>query len=316
MNRRVAFAIFVGILTVVLVVSLTSAAEKIQYQMKFKKGQKYYLRMITEQKISQTTGAQEQTVDQTTGFGWNCDVNDVDDDGNAWLKYTYNWVKLEQKSPKKEVDYDSGKKILQVPKIAEGFAALLGENFSLKLTQLGTVEKAKGLDVVRRNVAGKLSQGTMKEQLVKGIEHQLSADAMKELVEGVIAIYPDRPVGVGDSWSRTVVLSYGFPMIVDSKWTLKERKKGMAIIKVKSTVKPNLEAKPFEMGPAKVSYEMSGLQDGLIEIQESTGLILHSKVNQNISGLMKIQAVGGNQKESSWPLKIQAVTTFEMSERM
>jgi uncharacterized membrane protein YgcG len=102
-------------------------------------------------------------------------------------------------------------------------------------------------------------------------------------------------------------------MILDSKWTLKERRNGVAIIEVVSTVKPNPEAKPVEIGSSEVtsSAEFTGNQQGLIEMQESTGLIIRSKINQQISGQNKITRPGVPDKIT--PMDITGVLTLEIS---
>lgn len=312
-GRRFKIVIFVSIVTLSFVQA--RAAEKKQYKLKFEKGQRYYIKMITEQQISQSFMEQEQNIEQTIGMGTDLDVNDVDDNGNAWVRYTYRWAKLRQKGPMGEIIYDSSEEDSPVPPPAQGFAALLGEGFLLKMTPKGQVEEVKGLEKMRSNILTKLPEGPMREGMMKGLEQYLSDEAIKEMTESSMAMYPDNPVGVGDSWSKEVVLSHGFGMALENKWTLKESKDGVATVEVVSVIKPNAEAKPMEMGDTKMSYEFSGKQQGLIKIQESTGQLMHSKIEQQLSGKMKIQAPGPEAQEMTMPMKIKGIITMEMSER-
>jgi len=102
-------------------------------------------------------------------------------------------------------------------------------------------------------------------------------------------------------------------MILESKWTLKERKNGVAVIEVASTIKPNPQAKPTEMGQGITSSsEFTGNQQGLIEMQESTGLIIRSKINQQMSGQNKITRPGVS--DTVTPMEITGVVSMETSD--
>ena len=307
-----------GILAVAAVVALAvlcaEGAEKRSYRLKLEKGKKYYFRMITKQEISQTAMGRQQSVEKTIGMGMDLDVNEVDANGAMLVDYTYSWMRWGQKGQMGEMVYDSSKKDTPVPPMMQGFAALIGEGFSLKVTPKGQVKAVRGLKRVRENISKKLPAGRMREFMMKSMEQYLSDEAVKQFNESWMAMYPDKPVGVGDSWSKKVVLSQGFPMVLESKWTLKGRKKGVAIIEVSSTVKTNPKAKPMEMGTHKVSYEFSGKQQGLLEIQESTGLIIRSKINQEMSGQTKVEvaAPGAEPRTMTTPMKIKGVVTMEM----
>ena len=298
-----------------VVVVVADGEEKVQYSLKLEKGNKYYIQMITEQQISQTVMGQEQNVERTMGMGMNFDVNDVNESGSALVRYTYTWVKLGLKGPMGEAVYDSSQKDSPVPPMAQGFAGLVGEGFSVKLTRQGKVEQVRDLDKMRDNILKKMSEGPMREAMMKNLEQFVSEKAIRESGESSMALYPDRPVGVGDSWNKTIVLSVGFPMIMENKWTLKEHKEGVATIELDSTIKPDPNAKPMEMGQMKMSYELSGRQQGLIRMRESTGQLINSKMEQQLSGQVKAQSAGLQPQEMVVPMKIKGVVTMEMTER-
>jgi len=288
--------------------------EKIQYQMRFKEGEKYYLRVVTEQKISQTVSGQEQNIEQTIGLGYDLDVKNVEPNGNAWVSYTYRWVKLIQKGAGGRVVYDSSEKGLPVPLMAQGFAALLEESFSLKTTPQGRVEAVEGLQTLRSNVGKKLPEGPMKEAMMMGLKQFINEEGVKEMTESSMAIYPEKPVGIGDSWRKTVDLTQGAAMTIENEWILKDRKNGISFIEVKSSIKSNPKAVPMGMGSTKVSYDISGKQQGLIELEELTGRLIRSKTNQEISGQMKVE-ITGQQPQPPIPVKIDGIVTCEMTKR-
>lgn len=297
------------------IVQLPKNQEKIQYQMRFKDGDKYYQRFVTEQKITQTVSGRQQYTEQTIGLGCDLDVKSVDPNGTALERYTYRWVKLMQNAPGGKVVYDSSDKGSPVPPLAQGFAALLDEGFSLRTTPLGRVEEVIGLQTLRDNVERKLPEGPMKEALKLSLKQFISEEGIKEMTESSLAIYPDKPVGIGDSWKRTLTLTQGASMSLENEWTLKDRKGGISFIDVKSNLKSNPKAEPMGMGTAKVSYDMSGKQQGTIELDESTGRLIRSRINQDISGQIKVEVPGQQTQQPPIPVRINSIVTCEVTKR-
>jgi hypothetical protein len=156
----------------------------------------------------------------------------------------------------------------------------------------------------------------MKEAMMMGIKQFINEEGIKEQTEGSMAIYPEKPVGIGDSWRKTVALTQGVAMTVENEWILKDRKNGVSFIEVKSNIKSNPNAEPMGMGSAKIRYELSGKQQGLIEIEESTGRLIRSKTNQDISGQIKVKVAGQQSQEMPIPVKIDGIVTCEMTERI
>lgn len=125
-------------------------------------------------------------------------------------------------------------------------------------------------------------------------------------MEKMMAIYPDKPVGIGDSWSRKVAVAKGFAMIVDNTWTLKARRGGIAVVEIKSAVKPNPNAKPLDMGPLKLQYDIGGKQQGEMEIDEATGWVIKAKMTQDLSGKVRVQGGAGAPGGMTWPISIKS----------
>jgi WD40 repeat protein len=290
--------------------------EKIQYQMRFEAGEKYYLRFITDQTISQTITGQEQNIEQTIGLGYDFDVKNVEPNGNAWVSYTYRWAKFIQKGVGGQLTYDSSEKALTIPPMAQGFAALLDETFSMKITPQGRVEEVEGLQTVRNNIGKKIPEGPMKEAMMMGLKQFINEEGIKEQTENSMAIYPEKPVGIGDSWRKTIALTQGTAITLENEFILKDRKNGISFIEVKSDIKSNPKAEPMKMGTTNISYDLSGKQQGLLEIEESTGRLISSKTNQDASGQIKVEVTGQQSQVTQIPVKIDSVVTCEMTERI
>jgi hypothetical protein len=312
MNNRVCRISVSAVLVAVSCFALPAyAAPRVQYRLRLQKGQKYYAKMVAEQKIAQTVMGQSQDIEQSIGLGSDLDVVDVDRSGNAEIRHTYRWAKLRVQGPMQQVVYDSSVKGGSVPGPAQGLAALVGESYSLSIAPDGRVLIVKGAARMRANVRKKLPAGFAGDLQMSSLAQYIDDQGIKEAAEASMAVLPNKPVGVGDSWSGQIVLSESTALIMQNKWTLKQRQAGTATINVVSTIKPNPQAPPRDVGTAKISSQFSGKQQGLIRLDEATGLIVHSKLEQQLSGEAKV--VGPQQM--SIPMKIDSVVTTEITRR-
>jgi len=291
------------------------AAEKREYAIRWGSVRNCYLELTTQQNISHTVNRQRQNSDQTIGLGFDLDVTNVQADGNAAVKLTYSWIKLHQRSAMNEVTYDSAEPDASVPVIAQGFAALLDESCTAVMTPKGEVQSVQGLEQMRSSIDKKVPDGQAKEWVMASLQQFLSEQGMRELIEGILAIYPDRPVGVGGSWTDKLILSQSFGMVLESQHTLTSRRNGLATIEVNTTIKPNPKATPTKVGAMTVSAELSGQGTGTITIDENTGLINHSEVRMSTSGQLKVQQGGETPKENSIPTQLSQVSTARITQR-
>ena len=278
----------------------------VQYKLKFEKGQSYYVRVISESNSVHEVNGQQSISEVISGFGYSFDVNEVAEKGNGWIDCTVDWVKLTRKAPMIDVTYDSSKNTSRVSPLAQSAVMYLGESFSVKMTPQGQVEELRGLEKLLRNIEKKMPKGRTEQQILQTLDSEVLANSIKDQFLSPMAVYPDKPVGIGDSWSRTGFLSSGQPFILENKWTLQDLKTGIAIIEASASIKSQPDA--VQRQGVKVKYDISGKQAGQIEINESTGQIIYSKMTQDLSGQAKVD-------DMEIRMKTHAVTTFEMTER-
>ena len=314
-GKKFGIAVLAVVVTVGLAARLTEAAEKMQYRLKLQKGKKYYLRMITEAKTSYTIMGRERPMEEVSGFGYNFDVNDIDMNGNAWVTCTFDWIKLNYKGAGGQVVYDSTQLFSPVAPAAKRLSLLQGARFQIITTPLGSVKEVKGLQRMFKNIEKNIKKRSQERVLLKSLKEQFSEKFIKEIFESCLAIYPETAVGVGDSWRKTVVAPGGQPIIVENIWMVKERKNGIAIIENNSNIKPDPNAKPIVRDGTKTSYKLSGKQNGLMEVEESTGLIRDSKLNLEMMGELRVETESDETTVKLMPMKIQNVVTFQMTER-
>lgn len=293
----------------------SAGAEKIELRLNLKEGETYKLQMTSDQKITQTVGEAKQEMPQTTGFGLSHLVKEIRDDGTAVVQVTFDSIRFKQEGPTGEVDYDSSN-----PPPAESahpmvtaLVALVGQGFSVDLTSKGEAARVEGADqlVARMMEKIELPMPALQPVVEQQLKQQFGDQAMKEMMEQMVGVYPDEPVGVGDSWSKRRVVSRGLAAIMNNTWTLKSRENGVAVLDVQSTVGPNPDAPALDMGIAKLQYALRGTQNGSIELDEATGWVLRSTVNQSLSGELTIQGGPEAGQPMSVPITVEGVTRVE-----
>ena len=106
---------------------ITQPADKVQYALKLVKGQSYNVRIVLDEEAG--VNETEKGYTKSIGLGYQFDINSVDDQGNAQVICTLNWVKFRQKvtggiPENQDVDYDSSDKNKQMIPEGEGYGKL------------------------------------------------------------------------------------------------------------------------------------------------------------------------------------------------
>ena len=315
MTRQQFKVIVAGIACVEFVALCSPVAAAVKLELKLAKGKTYYQKTVTDQQITQTMMGQEQKMEQGIGTGLKLQVLDVDAQGNMRIQYTYLWSRLKQVNPMIQVDYDSSRQS-PVPAGAEAFAGLVGQSYIVRITPKGKVLDVNGVEQVREVVLKKLPAGADTSLAMNPVGMYIDKANVKQMVETSMAIYPDKPISPGDSWSKHLTMAVGFTLIIDSKWTLQKEEAGVATIGVKASVRTDPNAPPMEANGMKMKSQMSGTQEGTIRIAEATGLTASSQERAQIKGQIDILAPGQEQPVMVIPMTVDTRVTSEAGEQM
>lgn len=273
---------------------------KVQFQLNLEKGKTYHWQITTDQTITQTPMGRQMEMKQKIRMAMDFTVNEEDAAGYD-ITITYTGIGYHQKSAMAEVDYDSDDPPRVVPALAKGFAGLLGESFDIKLDKMGNILKVKNVDLLLDRMAKKMELPDAQRTLIMNqLKQQFGDKALLDSFKGVISIFPDKPVAVGESWKRTFVMAGATPMILHNRWKLTKRENGIAYLDVRTSINPNPDAKPLKMGAFTLNYSLKGSQEGEMELDEKTGWTLKAVLDQNVRGDIKMG-------DNAWPITIQSM---------
>ena len=250
----------------------------------------YVMRFVSEQKIIQAISGANEITRQTIEFDYRIQVVAVHDDRSMDLTFSYDRVRVEIDAPQGAVHYDSAAETEEVPPLAVGFAALVDAGFTVTLTPQAKVTHVDGVDALIDRILTRLRlpEGPQRDRAEAQFRSQFGEDSIRSMMEQSMNFYPGKPVKVGDAWKAEVDLSEGFPMKAKNTWTLIDRTGGVAVVELKSQVEPSDSDAPISVGPMTMTYELTGTQEGRIEIVEKTGWPRTSSIVQKLSGVMKM----------------------------
>ncbi|HUU28119.1 MAG TPA: DUF6263 family protein [archaeon] len=312
--RKILLGISLFFLALVITAPGLKAGEKIELRLRLQKGESYNLRNVLEQAVTQTIGGQKVEKVNTLRMEYRFEVEGLDPDGTASVKTTYQSCAMKMTGPDGgSIEYDSASPTAVDNPILKIYAALVGKDFRMRITSMGHVREVTGMQAVMKQVLENLDlpDGPQRDGIESYLKNQFGDQAIKEAMDNMLAVYPDQPVGIGDSWKRRSVISGIYPVIIENTWTLKDHREGRSVIEVNSLIKPDPEAPPMEMGPMKIKPEFSGEMTGTMELDESTGWIKSAKMDQELSGELKME---GNPQQPGGmiiPTSIKTVITIE-----
>lgn len=297
---------FACVLVVLALLASCGGSNKLDLRLRLEAGKSYGVKMIADQTITQTLTGQTQTMTQSVGMAYTYDVQSVESDGTMRIKVTYDWVLYKQDGPMGSFSYDSANPPAAVPEAALGYAALVGRGFTCRIKPNGEIADVQGVDELLAEMLDALgvAPGSQRDEMEASLRSQFGSEALKESFEKAALFYPDKPVAIGDSWSKTISVETGMPMALDTTWTLKARKNGVATVETRSDIQTNPEAEPLEIAGISIAYELSGEQSGTMEMDEKTGWLVSARMKQDLAG--QISAMG-----MTWPMTIVSDIRFE-----
>ncbi|MFC2172306.1 DUF6263 family protein, partial [Acidobacteriota bacterium] len=294
---------------------LKSETGKVHLQIKLKKGQAVSIKTDLDQVISQEINGKKQDVHQNMLMEYRYEIVNVDSEGELTVKVTYTRVHFKQEDPAGVVEYDSADPPAIIPDTALGHAALVGQHFSAKLMPDGRVTGIEGADAMIANMLEKIDipDRELKAQIENSLKAQFGNAGLKETMESTLAVYPKKPVALGATWSKKVVLSTSLPVTVETTYTLKSRSSGLSKVDLKGRIASNPDSPPIQMGGIKLSYELSGVKTGTVEIDERTGLATRAQLHQDLSGTINAPPGPRIPEGISWPVSIKGTMILQAS---
>lgn len=186
-------------------------------------------------------------------------------------------ISMIAKSDKQTIELDSTKPAEQNSSKARAMLSLVGETVKISLTRQGEILGITGVErLIERLKKDDELTDEAREDLDK-LQQQYTQQGITALGRRLVR-FPTQRLGVGDEWTDSPRAELDqFAVTVHEKWTLTERKNGVATLDVTMTLEIDPSSDVAQKYTA-FSMDFSASAIGRIEVDEKTGWVLRSKL--------------------------------------
>lgn len=269
------------------------SGEKVRIALQPKKGDKSNLRYTTTQVITQKMMGMSVKVEQVTDLYMKHTVESKNEQGISSIRVMYERVKFSQENAmtgKTEWDSQTASPDEETPAMATGYASMVGKSFVMKVNETGKVVEVIGVDVLYANMTASLEEMPGGAEMKEKLKSMFGPESMKRNMQQMVAVYPDVLVGVGDTWKDQTALAGEFGLQVNNTYKLEEINDNAFVLSLDSEINTDKDAK-IDLGLMAVEYDLDGSQEGTLEMDRKTGMLIRSHLDQSVKGSMSISGM-------------------------
>ena len=247
-------------------------------------GDQYLFSSVMKQNIRQTLMGQEMITIQHVTTDYVYAVQSVEN-GLTTINVTFRTIKMDMDiAGMQSVSFDSENPDAATNEL-KALSNLVGQSFLMQVDESGSVEKIEGLAEIIASVGGE--QAEMLKQ-------SFGDSSMIQNMNQVTNIYPNKQVGLGESWTKTFSGSIaGFLQSeATSAFSLSEIKGDLAILETDGQMSfSKLEGPGGNPMLAGAEFNLNGTQTGTLEVDIKSGLPISVKLKQDIKGDIDVQGM-------------------------
>ncbi len=220
---------------------------------------------------------------QAMSISYSYAVEEGAEEGQFQITSTTERVQSRTEAMGQNLSFDSAETGDRVPPIFQPFNALVGTSVSMSVGADGTIHSIDGLSDLTQRVMDSIDMPNpeMNEQVRSQMEMTMGEDPMLENYRHAFRWYPEGPVAVGDSWTKSATTYAGFPMETSTTLTLDRVEDGIAFISFTGDVVS--DDSEMEMGPVSMTMNVSGTEEGSLQMDLRTGAVMQATQQMTLS---------------------------------
>jgi hypothetical protein len=270
--------------------------DKITLEYNLKQGETYKQNMVTDMKITQTLQGQDMAIDMKMSMKMASEVKEIQDNRYK-MELKYKELKIDMGTPMGNMTIDSNtpEDIATQTDMGPMFKAMVDKPLDIVMTKRGKVESITGFDKLQEAMLNSIDENmpdAVKQATVGQISTQISEESLKSAVEQIGSYFPDKPVGVDDSWENKITVNnsgFGLNMLIKS--TLKSIENNVVTIDYEGTL-ATPEGLEQDMNGMKVKISLQGTQKGTLQLDKTTGWGISADMTIDFSGNSEITGMG------------------------
>jgi Family of unknown function (DUF6263) len=192
------------------------ADEPVKLQLKFAKGQDFYVEIATQTKQMMKVMGQDVLQNQEQIFVWHCQPVEQTPDGAWRIRTRAVAFRMNIDIGGNRTEYDSAQRSPPTP-LTQIFDAILKTDFQTTVQADGTFRIAKGKEEFMKMLEGGSPASPHKSLM----ETMVSDESRRQMFAPLVEFLPKQPVAPGDRWTSSRTLDFG-PIgryIHDSRYT-------------------------------------------------------------------------------------------------
>jgi hypothetical protein len=209
------------------------------------------------------------------------------------------------------------------------FSAMIGQSFIAKVTTQGEIVELEGLDEMYQRMAEPIvkwdeenHRRRAKERGLKAtsapIEERIESrkkylemhsrtgrSAIREMLGSILVPFPHEPLALGGTWQAKSTLPMRLASY-DCTYTLREAKQESVLVDIRSKIELD-----DDKGPESPRVILTGSCEGYLEIDPTTGWLIHREMALNCSGEIKTPPTERSPQGRTSVISMETVTTIQ-----
>lgn len=264
-------------------------AQTIHPQMNLKKGQQYT--QTSNAKITVDQVIEEKTITIFTNVigGITYNVTEVTENG-YWLEASYDSLKLTMDAGFMNIEMNSEADEDVTDSLSGLYSNIMknmiDKSFQVKMLKNGSIGEIKNIDNLYKNIFDAYPQLSedIKETIISELKNSYGEDAFEGNLEMASPVFPDYPVGKGDTWTNETALNSAFIIgKINTTFKLLDFDDEKIILEGNSLIKTYIDSLDNNKLTG-IRYDLSGKMHNTMIIDRETGWTLTSEVKQNLTG--------------------------------
>jgi hypothetical protein len=257
-------------------------------------GDTYSLNQINAQTIHQDVSGMSIDMNVTSGGLMKFTITKIEA-GNIHMNVAYQTLMMKMESSMMNMSYDSREPIDEQNPLHQSMSTMVGEEFELVMSPSGKVLSVTGFERIVKKMSEKLGNEQMANQMAGSLQQQFGDEAMQYNIEAITAIFPDKEVAIGESWTISGTIKSGMVLNYNTVYTLDGVKDGKWLITGKSKLVSDKNI-PVEANGMTQHFALEGDASYTIDLEAKSGWLNTNTINQNMEGTVVVE---GGQLPSS-----------------
>jgi hypothetical protein len=230
------------------------------------------------------------------------------------LEASFDSIHISIQSPMGQMEFSTGNSSRDQDMGSGVLGSMTQKHFNITLLKNGAVSKidnpdTSGFATMLKNFP--MAEGIKKMLMMGHFKQSFNRESMKENIEKLTAIFPNKKVGLNDQWGNTIMPDSGTDNSIKTSYQLVDYHSGVATIKGHSESKLRNSQKQGNRIPA--SFDLKGKSESTFKVDAATGWIKEAEINRELSGQFTIKLNPGTAQGKESP--VQMISTVKLSGR-